>query len=364
MTAPLLAPLTLRDGVVARNRVFLAPLTNQQSHADGTLSDTEHDFLAARADGGFGLVETCAAYVSPEGKAWQGELGVHDDAMLPGLTRLAARIHAAGALASVQLFHGGLRANPSVTALPTWSPSGHDEEGLAPSRAGTEDDIQRVIADFAAAARRCAAAGFDAVEIHGAHGYLLSQFMSRTYNRRDDGWGGDLVGCARLMRAVTRAVRDAAPSCVLAVRLSPEDFAQARGLDLDDTLQLARWLVDDGMELLHLSLWKAAQLTQARPTEHAIPLFRQAVGDRVHIVTAGALWTREDAEGQLALGADAVALGRAAIANPDWPSRAHTGVLTHPPLKVEALRAAAVSDTFIGYLRRWRGLVAEPEAQP
>ena len=113
----LLTPLTLRPGVVSRNRVWLAPLTNQQSHADGTLSDQELHFLAMRADGGFGLVETCAAYVSQDGKAWPGELGVHDDAMIPGLTRLARRIHDGGALASVQLFHGGLRASQAVSGI-------------------------------------------------------------------------------------------------------------------------------------------------------------------------------------------------------------------------------------------------------
>jgi 2,4-dienoyl-CoA reductase-like NADH-dependent reductase (Old Yellow Enzyme family) len=274
----LLSPLELRAGVVSRNRVWLAPLTNMQSHADGTCSEIEERFLGLRSDGGFGLVETCAAHVSQDGKAWPGELGVHDDAMVPGLTRLAARIHAGGALASVQLFHGGLRADTSVSGVPTISASAYEEAGNATPRAATEDDVARVVEDFARAAKRCAQAGFDSVELHGAHGYLLSQFQSTVYNQRTDRWGGSLPNRCRLIREVTRAVKAAAPSLVLAIRLSPEDFGQAKGIDLDETIQLARWLADDGMEVLHLSLWRSSQVTKKRPDTHATPLFREAVG--------------------------------------------------------------------------------------
>lgn len=359
----LLEPLTLRPGVVARNRVWLAPLTNQQSHADGTLSEREERFLGLRSDGGFGLVETCAAHVSSEGKAWPGELGVHDDAMLPGLTRLASRIHAGGALASVQLFHGGLRAEPSVSGIPTISASAHEEPGLSVPRAATDAELARVIDDFGRAAERCAEAGFDAIELHGAHGYLLSQFQSTVYNHRSDRWGGPLEHRALLLREVTRAVRRRAPSLVLAVRLSPEDYGQAKGIDLDETLTVARWLVEDGMEVLHLSLWRSAQTTKKRPDAHPTPLFRAAVGDAVRIVTAGGVWTRQDAEAQLALGADAVALGRAAIANHDWPKRvAEQRALAVPPLSPERLMAEGASAGFVEYLRKWKGFVAEPVA--
>jgi 2,4-dienoyl-CoA reductase-like NADH-dependent reductase (Old Yellow Enzyme family) len=358
--SPLLQPLELRPGVVAPNRVWLAPLTNMQSHADGTLSDDELGFLAARADGGFGLVETCAAYVAPEGKAWPGELGVHDEAMLPGLRRLAARIHRGGALGCVQLFHGGLRAKREVSGLPTWSASVYEEPDLETPRAGTEEDVATAVGAFAAAARRCAQAGFDAVELHGAHGYLLSQFLSAVYNRRTDRWGGPLEHRARLIREVLRAVRAAAPSLAVMVRLSPEDFGQAKGIDLDETIQVARWLAEDGMDVLHLSLWRSALPTTKRPEHHAVPLFREAVGAGVRIVTAGQIWTREEAEGQLAFGADAVALGRAAIANPDWPRLAHgAGPIARPPLRPAELRERALSETFVGYMRNWKGFVED-----
>ncbi len=353
----LFSPLPLRPGLVARNRVWLAPLTNMQSHPDGRCSAAEERFLGMRADGGFGLVETCAAHVTQDGKGWPGELGVHDDAMLPGLTTLAGRIHAGGALASVQLFHGGLRANGAESGLPILAPSPSDEVPAAVE--ASEEDLHRIVGAFGTAAARCAAAGFDAVEIHGAHGYLLSQFLGTHYNRRADGWGGPLTHRARLVREVTRAVRAAAPSLSLAVRLSPEDFGQAKGLDLDESIQVAQWLVEDGAEVIHLSLWRAAQNTTKRPAEHAVPLFRAALGDTATIVSAGGIWTRDEAEAQLALGADAVALGRAAIANHDWPRRAaEDAPVARPPVTAAHLEAEGLAPGFVEYMRKWKGFVA------
>lgn len=359
--SPLLEPLTLRPGVVARNRVWLAPLTNKQSHADGSLSEAELRFLAMRADGGFGLVETCAAHVTQEGKAWPGELGVHDDAMLTGLRRLAERIHAGGALASAQLFHGGLRADPAVSGMPIVGASAVVLDGVPTPRALTATEIEAVVAAFATAAVRCDQAGFDSVELHGAHGYLLSQFLSTVYNTRDDRWGGSLENRARLLRDVVAAVRAAAPRLVLGVRLSPEDFGNARGIDLDETVQVARWLVEDGVEILHLSLWRAALPSKKRPDQHPTPLFRAAIGDRARIVSAGTLWTREDAEAQLALGADAVALGRAAIVDPSWPRRVAEGQdALRAPRTAAELEAAGLSPGFVDYMRSWKGFVADP----
>src|SRR5438067_2249614 len=119
----LFRPLTLRCGLVVPNRIWLAPMTNGQSLADGTLGEDEHAWLARRADGGFGLVETCAAHVAQDGKAWPGQLGVDRDADVPGLRRLAERLRRGGAAAIVQLFHGGVRASSSVSGEPVWSAS-------------------------------------------------------------------------------------------------------------------------------------------------------------------------------------------------------------------------------------------------
>src|SRR5450432_3432845 len=156
----LLEPLTFRNGVRARNRAWLAPLTNMQSHADGSLSDDELRFLELRAQRGFGIVETCAAHVALEGRGWPGELGVYDDALLPGLERLASAMVAAGALGLVQLFHGGLRSPAKLTGQSPWSASAVQESGAELAREGTEADILGVIARFRDAAVRAHRAGF------------------------------------------------------------------------------------------------------------------------------------------------------------------------------------------------------------
>lgn len=358
--AHLLDSLTLRPGVVSRNRVWLAPLTNKQSHLDGTLAEAELNFLAMRADGGFGLVETCAAYVSLEGKAWEGELGVDADDKLDGLRRLAGRLHAGGALASVQLFHGGLRASKAVSGRDAVAPSDWSDPQGNVGRALPREALAGVVVSFAAAAARCEAAGFDSVELHGAHGYLLSQFLSTVYNTRTDDYGGSLENRARLLREVTRAVRAAAPKLVLAVRVSPEDFGQTRGVDLDESLTLARWLVEDGAEVLHLSLWQAQRNTAKYPESHPISLFRAAVGDGVRLVTAGSLWSHAEAQAQLDLGADAVALGRSAIANHDWPLKRDPAAMHRAPVSPETLIAEGASPAFVDYLRAFRGFVTPP----
>ncbi len=134
----------------AKNRVMLAAMTNSQSHADGTLSDEELHWLEMRADGGFGIVTTCAAHVAKDGQGWAGELGVFSDAQLPGLTKLAKNMHDRGSLAFAQIFHGGLRADEKLSGVRPWSANEVD----GGPRAATEEDLSRVIGQFADAARR------------------------------------------------------------------------------------------------------------------------------------------------------------------------------------------------------------------
>ncbi len=357
----LLEPLRFPSGAIAKNRVALAPMTNSQSHADGTLSDVELRWLEMRARGGFGVVETCAAHVTTDGQGWKGELGAWSDAHVPGLARLAAAMKAHGALPFVQLFHGGLRADGALSGERPWSASEALEDAAAGPRAATEADLTRVIAAFAAGAARAHEAGMTGVEVHGAHGYLLTQFLSATENRRTDAWGGSLENRARLLREVTRAVRAKVPRAfTVGVRISPEDWGNAKGLDLDESLQVARWLAEDGIDFLHLSLWTASRPTKKRPDAHPVALFREVLPAEVPIVVAGKIWTRADAEALLAVGADAVALGRAAVANPDWPARVADPAWSPklPPLTPEELTARGLSEEFVGYMRKWTGFVA------
>ena len=355
-------PWTFRSGAVAPNRIALAPLTNGQSLPDGRLGDDELAWLARCADGGFGILETCAAYVGLDGKAWAGELGVDRDEDLPGLTRLAARLRRGGGLALVQLFHGGVRATRQLSGEQVWSASSWREgtPDFEEPRPATLDDIARVIEQFAAAARRVQLAGFDGIELHGAHGYLLSQFLSATMNPRTDGWGGDLVGRARLIREVTRAVRArVGPAFTVGVRLSFEDRGHARGLDLDENLELARRLADDGVDFVHASLWNSAAMTKKYPDRHVVPLLRAALPREVAVVACGGLWTASDAVAIRERGADMIALGRAAICNPDWPIAARTPGWEprRPPLTRDELSERAVSPVFIEYLTKWKNFV-------
>ena len=352
--------LDLAHGPTWKNRIALAPLTNRQSNDDGSLSQDEVAWLTARADGGFGLVMTAAAFVAPAGQVWRGQLGVASPEHLPGLRRLADSLRAAGARSSVQLHHGGRRAERSITGVAAqcpWDDPAHDAVAM------TLDDVAEAVESFVAAAVRAEQAGFAGVEIHGAHGYLFSQFLSRAMNTRDDAWGGDLEGRARLLREATRAARQVTRSgFIVGVRLSPEDFGYARGLDLDDSLQVAAWLAEDGVDFVHVSLWDVRKPTQKYPAEHPLPLFRERLPAEVKIVAAGKVWTADEADLVLQAGADVVALGRAAILNPDWPKEVAADPRFEPvrgPLTPAELRARAISDTFVDYLRRFRDMVAD-----
>jgi 2,4-dienoyl-CoA reductase-like NADH-dependent reductase (Old Yellow Enzyme family) len=354
-------PLRLKSGATAKNRLALAPMTNQQSHDDGTVSDDELRWLRSRADGGFGVVFTCAAHVAKDGQGWPGELGCFSDALVPSLTKVATTLRQAGALSLLQIFHGGARADRSVSGVTPWScVAGEDPAG--PVRAGSDEDIVRVVGEFADAAGRAQAAGFDGVEIHGAHGYLLTQFLSQL-NTRGDRWGGPLEHRARLLRDVVSAVRARVGArFVVGVRVSPEDFGNARGLDLDESLQVARWLGDDGaLDFVHVSLWQAQNHTTKRPTEHPLSLYRQALPKDVALFTAGSVWTRAEATALVDKGADVVAVGRAALVNPSWARQIEVPSVTpkRPPVTTKEVVDGGVGPAFAKYMGRWKGFVVD-----
>jgi 2,4-dienoyl-CoA reductase-like NADH-dependent reductase (Old Yellow Enzyme family) len=357
-------PLTLRSGLVVNNRVAVAAMTNGQSLADGRIGDDEIHWLACRADGGFGMVATCAAYVSKDGKAWDGQLGVDRDGDAVNLARFATRLSRAGAAGIVQLFHGGVRATQRLTGEHVWSATVFHEDGpkFETPRAATLADIERVIDDFVAAAARCQAAGFQGVELHGAHGYLLTQFLSATQNTRTDEWGGlALEKRARLVREVLRRVRArTGPSFTVGVRMSFESGGNTKGIDLDEALQVARWLADDGADFIHASLFYAERPTQKYPDKHAIPLIREVLPKHVALIACGNIWTPADAAAALDRGADMVALARCAIFNPDWPRHATTPGWEprRPPATPDELIELSVSPPFVHYLRHFKNLVA------
>lgn len=339
-------------------------MTNHQSEADGSLGEEELRWLQARARGGFGIVTTCAAHVSPDGQGWEGELGAFEDGQVPGLRRLAAAIRAEGALGLVQIFHGGARAPARLTGRQPWSASAFtlDTPGFEAPRAATTEDIERTIGAFADAARRCAAAGFDGVELHGAHGYLITQFLGTVSNTRDDEWGGSLAGRARFLLRILEAVRGAVPDeFLVGVRLSPEIPEQ--GVDFDEALTVARWVADAGADFVHASHWDSFQAPRKYP-ESDRPLtawYRDALGPTVPLIATGGVWTPDQADELLRQGADLVGLARAAIGNPRWPLQAAQEGWTpaRPPHAPEDLRAAAVGTKLLDALRRWEGFVTD-----
>jgi 2,4-dienoyl-CoA reductase-like NADH-dependent reductase (Old Yellow Enzyme family) len=362
----LFEPLTFaRSRRVCSNRLAVAAMTNQQSHADGTLSEDELQWLSARAKGGFGMVTTCAAHVRPEGQGWKGELGAFSDSHLPGLQRLASSLAKDGALGIAQLFHGGVRAPSELTGQQPWSASAFDlgDGKLEKPRAADEPLILETIESFAQAAVRCEKAGFAGIELHGAHGYLLCQFLGKKTNLRNDRWGGPgLENRARLLLETLRAVRQrCSERFIVGVRISPE--VASMDVDFDESLQLATRLAEEGADFVHVSLWDSWKPSRKYP-DNPIPLttrFREVVPKSCPLIVAGAIWTPAHAEEILEQGADMVAMARAAIAYPDWPLRAREPNFApaRPPFSPEHLAAAALSPPFIEYMRRWPNFVSE-----
>ncbi|MFO0560012.1 MAG: NADH:flavin oxidoreductase [Polyangiales bacterium] len=361
--ADLFDSLSFRCGISAPNRLALAPLTNTQSHDDGTLGDDELRWLVRRARGGFGLTSTCAASVSAAAKGFAGQLGVFSDAHDAGLARMARELDAAGTVSIVQLYHGGARSPRALTGRQPVSsvaaPDAHTNEDAA--RAMSAAEVEQCVESFVSAARRAERAGFSGVEVHGAHGYLLCQFLSRN-NTREDAWGGSLENRARIVRKIIQGIRAACSArFVVGVRLSPEDIGFAVGMDLDESVQCAQWFAEDGVDFVHLSLWDYTRPSIKRPDENVIALFRAAIASDVRVFAAGNVWTPDDARAVLARGADAVAIGRAAIIEPDWPILAKGSAWKgqRGPLTVEELAARDVSAKFAEYLRRFKNVVRE-----
>lgn len=353
------------SGKETMNRIVLAPMTNGQSNADGTLGEDEYNWLVRRAKEGFGIIISCASNVSADGQGWAGELGIYDDKHLEGLTRLAKGIKQFNSLTIVQIFHGGARSPEKITGRQPWSASTHTMNFMKPpvtAREGTVTEITNVISDFVAAAQRACNAGWDGVELHGAHGYLLHQFLSTDTNHRKDEWGGSFENRTRLLRTILKKIRAALPShFIVGVRLSPENKGTFTGIDFDESLQLAAILADEGAGYIHLSPWDAFKKPEKylNGDQTIIEYFRKKIPADIPIMVAGEIWTAADAEKALGLGADLIALGKAAIGNPDWPttSRQENYQPSRPPYTVEHLKNAGLGEAFISYMKGWKGFV-------
>jgi len=351
-----------RTGHSTRNRVVLAAMTNKQSHSDGTLSDNEIRWLTRRAKGCFGIITTAAAHVSKDGQGWDGELGLFDDMHIDKLTTLTDSIHTHGSLIFAQLFHGGMRAPQYLTGKQPISASkvrcDESESGFARSASGK--DIKRVIQDFTSSAVRCVKSGFDGIELHGAHGYLLSQFLGTKTNMRTDEWGGDIKGRSRLLIEIYRSIKENVPdSFIVGTRISPE--IKNLGINLDDSINLAGFLRDEGVDYLHLSCWDVFMNSREYPDDprRLTEWFTKSFDDLPPIISTGSVWSKSDAQELIDQGADLIGVARVGIPYPDWAENLSQKNYDPPraPFTVKQLREADLSDVFINYMRKWKGFV-------
>ncbi len=360
--ATLFEPLTLSHGPAMKNRFMLAPLTNTQSHPDGTLSDDEYRWLTMRAEGGFGLTMTCAAHVQPSGQGFPGQLGIFGDQHLDGLARLANGIRERGSLSSVQLHHGGNRSPAELVGQPV-CPSDDEKTG---ARGLALSEVEQLRDDFIAAAKRADKAGFDGVEIHGAHGYILAEFLSPELNRRDDQYGGSVENRARIIMEIIDGVRSECRSDFqLGLRLSPERF----GLRLAEIIETAGAVLKDGkIDYLDMSLWDVFK----EPNEEEfkgrslMSYFTELPRGDVRLGVAGKIMSAADAVSVLDGGCDFALIGRAAILRHDYPNRVRDDAgYTSPktPVSRAHLSAEGLSPAFLDYMDRWPDFIEKAEEE-
>jgi len=345
MTAILLEPISLR-GLRLRNRIVISPMC-QYSAEDGVANDWHMVQYGRFAVGGAGLVFVEATAVSPEGRITHGDLGLWSEAQVAPLARIAAFMKAQGAAAGIQIGHAGRKASiqrpwfgngpltaedeargdrPWKVVAPSALPM---DEGWLMPEALSEEGIARIREAFLAAAERSLRAGFDAIEIHAAHGYLLHQFLSPLSNRRNDAWGGDRAGRMRLPLEIARGVRRIWPEDrPVFVRISVVDGAEG-GLTVEDSIAFATALKAEGVDVVDCSsggLMGSATAAKGPPRNYGFQVpFAERLRREAGIATmaVGLIVDPRQAEAILQAGqADLIAIGRQALENPNWPQHA------------------------------------------
>lgn len=351
--------ITFTCGQKMKNRFMLAPLTNQQSHENGQLSDDEFNWLTMRAKGGFGLVMTCASHVQEIGKGFLGQLGIFSDDLMDGHKKLASKIKSYGSLAVIQLHHAGMRSPFEVIKQKAVCPSDSEKHN---ARALTLEEVHQLKDNFIKAAIRAQQCGYNGVEVHGAHGYILTQFLSDSINKRADEYGGSLENRSRLLFEIVDDIRKACGKhFLLGVRLSPERF----GMKLSEIKIISQLLIDNhNIDFLDLSLWDCFKKPEEFPESDKSLLEHIANLDfkNVKLTVAGNIRTGEDVQNVLDSGVDFVTVGRSGILHHDFPKRAIENSSFEPienPVSVAYLKSEGLSDTFIDYMRRWDGFVED-----
>lgn len=336
-TSLLFQPFTFRNGPTLRNRAVMAPMTTWSSNPDGTVSDQELAFYRARGKG-VGMVVTGCTHVTPDGVGFTNEFAGYDDRFIPSLRRLAEAAKSGGAPAILQIFHAGNKAVPglvpggrivSASALKAFP--GPFNDGKVTSHALTQEEIVEIVQAFGETTRRAIEAGFDGVELHGAHSFLIQNFFSPFFNRRNDEWGGSLENRMRFPLTIVRAVQQAIAEhakrpFILGYRISPDEPSEG-GLRIADSMVLIDRLIEAGVDYIHASLF---DIRNAKPMDYVgerttAELLVEHVGDRIPLIAAGSVNTPKDAANALATGLSLVSIARGLVMNPRWIELASEG---------------------------------------
>lgn len=338
---------------------MLAPLTNRQSHEDGTLSDEEFRWLTMRAKGQFGVVMTCASHIQEIGKGFPGQLGIWSDAHIDGHTRLTASIKQEGSLAVIQLHHAGMRSPLDIIKESPVCPSENTEFG---ARELSLSEVEQLRDDFILAALRAQKCGYDGVEIHGAHGYIIAQFLSGEINKRTDQYGGSLANRSRILNEILSGVREqCGSSFLIGVRLSPEKF----GMNLAEVKTICKNLITDGnIDFLDISLWDCFKMPEEDTNHHKTLLdhFTEIARKEVKLTVAGKIRSGKDANAILQANVDFITVGRSGILHHDFPKLVMSNpnfTPTKTPVSATYLTKEGLSPTFIDYMGNWPGFVQE-----
>jgi 2,4-dienoyl-CoA reductase-like NADH-dependent reductase (Old Yellow Enzyme family) len=352
--ARLFEPWTLRSLRFA-NRIFVSPMC-EYSSVDGFANDWHLVHLGSRAVGGAALVLTEATAVTAPGRISPQDLGIYDDRHVEGLARIVRFVRGQGAAAGVQLAHAGRKGSTprpwdgGKVVLPAdggWEPVGPTAEAFTPGypvpRALAEDEIPGIVAAFRKAAERAREAGFDVVEIHAAHGYLIHEFLSPLVNTRTDAYGGSYDHRVRLCLEVAEAVREVWPEGLpVFVRLSSTDWKEG-GWDVDSSVELARRLRERGVDLIDCS--SGGAVSDAKITlgpGYQVP-FAERIRREAGIATGAVGLITDPAQADAIVRdgqADAVLLARELLRDPYWPLHAAQALGAEIAWPAQYLRAA------------------------
>lgn len=324
------------NGMKLANRFVRSATWEGMASPEGAVTPKLIDTLAALARGGVGLIISGHTYIRQEGQAGPWQLGVYEDSLIAGLRDMAAAVHDAGGKIVMQLAHAGHFAYSKLTGRTPVVASVYEGLSRSPRKELTTQDIQDLVAAFADAAGRAKSAGFDGVQIHAAHGYLLSQFLSPIYNRRSDGYGGSIENRARIHVEVIHAVRKAVgKDYPVLIKMNCADFAE-NGLSLEDSLIAGEILADAGLDAIELSggLLTGGKLSPSRPGINSAEkeaYFREELiafkkNIRIPLILVGGIRSVEVAEKLVADGsADYIAMCRPLIREPDLVQRWKAG---------------------------------------